>query len=93
MKTNYFTQRFGLIFLTNQPSPEVSYEETRVVDPDPYVFWAFRIRIRHHLYGSGSGSFHQQAKKERKTLISTFLLLLFDFLSSKTDVNVSSKSN
>ncbi len=55
-------------------------------------FWASRIRIRHYLYGSGSRSFHQQAKKVRKTLIPVFLLL-FDFLSLKTDVNVSSKSN
>jgi hypothetical protein len=39
----------------------------------------------------GSGSFNQQAKKVRKTrkpLISTFLRLLFDFISLKTDVNV-----
>jgi hypothetical protein len=38
-------------------------------------FWASRIRIHHYLYGSesGSGSFHHQAKKGRKTLISTFL--------------------
>ncbi len=51
-------------------------------------FWASRIRIRHYLYGS----FHHQAKKiVRKTLISTVLLLLNDFLSFKTDVNVSQK--
>jgi hypothetical protein len=34
-----------------------------------------------------------QAKKVRKTLIPTFLWLLYDFLSSKNDVNVPSKSN
>ncbi len=94
MKTNYFTPAvFFFETLTNQPSPEVSHEETRVVDPDTYVFWAFRIRIRHHLYGSGSGSFHQQAKTVKKTLISNILLLLFNFLSLKTDVNVPSKRN
>ncbi len=31
------------------------------------------------LYGSGSESYHQQAKKLRKTLISTALWLLYDF--------------
>ncbi len=40
----------------------------------------------------GSGFFHHQAKKVRKTLISTFLCLLLDFLDMKTDVNVPSKS-
>jgi hypothetical protein len=35
-----------------------------VVDPDPYVFG---------LPGSGSGSFYYQAKKVRKTLLSTVL--------------------
>jgi hypothetical protein len=34
-----------------------------------------------------------QAKIERKTLIPAVLLLLFDFLSLKNDVNVPSKSN
>ncbi len=32
-------------------------------------------------------------KKSKKTLISTILLLLFDFSSKKTDVNLPSKSN
>jgi hypothetical protein len=36
-----------------------------------------------------SGSFHKTGKKVRKTFIST----IFEFLSLKTDVNVSSKSN
>jgi hypothetical protein len=39
----------------------------------------------------GSGSFYHQAKTVRKTLIPTFLGLLFDFLSLKNDVNVPSK--
>jgi hypothetical protein len=34
-----------------------------------------------------------QAKIVRKTLIPTVLLLLFDFLSLKNDVNVPSESN
>ncbi len=38
-------------------------------------------------------SFSFQAKKVRKTLISTIFLLLFDFLSWKTDINIPSKSN
>ncbi len=44
-------------------------------------------------YGSGSGSFYHKAKLVRKTLISTVLGLLFDFLSLKNDKNVPSKSN
>ncbi len=34
-----------------------------------------------HKYGSGCGSFHHQAKTVRKTLISSVLQLLYDFLS------------
>jgi hypothetical protein len=48
------------------------------------------------MYGSGSGSgigsFNQQAKTVRKTLILTVLCLLVDFLSLKNYVNVPSKS-
>ncbi len=36
----------------------------------------------------GSGTFYHQAKIVRKTLISTVLWLLYDFLSLKNDVNV-----
>ncbi len=54
------------------------------------TFWASRIQIRHNFYGSGS--FHHQAKKVRKTFIFS-VLWLYDFLSEKTDVNVPSKSN
>jgi hypothetical protein len=40
------------------------------------------------------GSFHQQAKKLRKTFISTVLRLLYDFLSLKNnDVNLPAKRN
>ncbi len=45
------------------------------------------------IYLYGSGSFHQQAKKWRKTLIPTVLWLLYDFLSLKNDANVPSKRN
>jgi hypothetical protein len=45
-------------------------------DPDPLV------------KRYGSGSFYHKAKTVRKTLISTVLLLLFDFLSLKNDAKV-----
>jgi hypothetical protein len=60
-----------------------SSDKTSVVDLDldPYVFGPPRSGTVFILYGSGpgSGSFHQQANKVRKTLISTILWLLFDF--------------
>ncbi len=43
--------------------------------------------------GSGSGSFDHHAKIVRKTLITTVLWLLHDFLASKNDVNVLSKTS
>jgi hypothetical protein len=47
-----------------------------VVDPDPYVFGPPGSGSVNILYGYGvgseSGSFYQQAKKVRKTLISPF---------------------
>ncbi len=48
------------------------------------------IRIRHNLYGPDPSI---NKKKSKKTLISTILWLLFDFLSLKTDVNVHWKNN
>jgi hypothetical protein len=55
-------------------------------------FWASRIRIRHYL--DGYGSFRRQAKKVRKTLISTVLRLLYEILKSlKTDLNFPLKSS
>ncbi len=56
----------------------------------------FRIRIHRihrsfrtsERYGSGSGTSNHQAKIVRKHMISTVLLLLYDFLSVKNDVNV-----
>ncbi len=50
------------------------------------MFLSSRIRNRHYLYGSRT--FHQQVRKERKTLISSILWLLFEFLSLKTDIKV-----
>jgi hypothetical protein len=47
------------------------------------------LGLPHQRCGSGSGSFHQQAKIVRKTLIPTVL----EFLSLKNDLNVPSKSN
>ncbi len=57
---------------------------------DPYVFGpagsaAGSVSQR---YGSGSGSFHYQAKIVRKPLIFAVLQLIYDFLSLKNDVNV-----
>ena len=62
------------------------------------------IQINHKVFGSpefvyvsqkyrsgsglGTGSSHNQAKIVRKPLISTVLLLLYDFLSVKNDVNI-----
>jgi hypothetical protein len=44
-------------------------------DPDQYVFGppGFASVSVGHKYGSGYGSFHHQAKIERKTLLSTVL--------------------
>ncbi len=52
------------------------------------VLWIW-IRIRHYLYGSGYGSFHQQAKKYDNPWLPVFYYFcpLFDFLSLKTDVD------
>jgi hypothetical protein len=57
--------------------------------PDPLVFGPPGSGSIIRRYGSGSGSFYHQAK----TLITNVLWLLSDFLSLKSDVNVSSKSN
>jgi hypothetical protein len=57
--------------------------------PDPedlYVFGPPGSASEIYLYGSGS--FHQQAKKRRKILISTVLRLLYDFLFLNSAVNV-----
>ncbi len=74
-----------------QDRPENEIISSSVADPDPYIFWASRIRIHSTRYGSGS--FHHQAKIVRKTLIPSVLGLLYNFISLKNDVNVSSKSN
>ncbi len=53
-------------------------------------FWASWILIRNYL--SWSGSIHQQAKKVRKTSISTILWLIFDFFFFEEWCSVPSKS-
>ncbi len=72
---------------------EVSGLLSGVGDPDPwdpYVLGppGFPSGSVSHQYGSGSGSYYHLAKIVRKTLISTVLQLLYDFLSWKTNVNV-----
>jgi hypothetical protein len=78
----------------------VHFVECSVEDPDPshpHVFGPPRSGSesisQRHGSGSGSGSFYNQAKIVRKTLIPTVLLLLFEFLSLKNDLTVSSKGN
>jgi hypothetical protein len=44
------------------------------------------------LFCNVSGSFHEQAKKEKKTCNVYYFVILFNVLSMKTDVNVPSKS-
>ncbi len=60
---------------------------------EPLCFWASRIRIRIRLYLYGSGSFNQQGKKVRKTLILLIYDFFFNITSLKTSINVTSKSN
>ncbi len=56
-------------------------------------FWTSRIRIRIHYSEVWIRIIYHNAKIVRKTLIPTVLWLLLDFLYSKNDVNVPSKSN
>ncbi len=60
------------------------------IPEDPYVFGppGSASGSVNHKYGPGSGSFLHQTKIVRKTLISTILWLIYDFLSLKNDVNV-----
>ncbi len=55
-------------------------------------FWASWIRIRNFFYPA-PGSFQQQANKWRKTMISTVLRHLYDFLSLKNDCKCIFKMN
>jgi hypothetical protein len=74
--------------------PDGSVVGSSVVDPDPpdpHVFGPSGSGSTSQRYGSGS--FYHHAKIVRKTLIPTILLIFFDFLSLKNDVNVPSKSN
>ncbi len=63
-------------------------------EPDPYDFGPPGSGSVSTRYGSesGSGSFYHQPKVVSKILIPTVLWLLYDFLFSKNDVNVASKS-
>jgi hypothetical protein len=61
--------------------------------PDPHFFGPPGSGSGYISQRYGSGSFYHSAQIVRKTLISTVLGLLFDFLPLKTDVNVPSKSN
>jgi hypothetical protein len=88
----------GIVLNSNvDPNPPV-HLFLGFLDQDPLVSGmdpdqdADRIRIRIRIR-IGSGSFYHSAKIVRKTLISTVLLRLFDFLSLKSYVNVPSKSN
>jgi hypothetical protein len=44
------------------------------------------------MYGFGSGSFHQQAKKNKKNLDLNFFAIFNALFSLKTDVNVPTKA-
>ncbi len=86
--------RYGTILLIRK----YRYLTGCVPDPkDPHVFGppgsASGSIIYFYGFGSVSESFNQQAKNWRKTLISTVLWFLYDFLSLKNDVSVPSKSN
>jgi hypothetical protein len=61
--------------------------------PDPHVFGPPGSGSTSQRYGSGSGSFYHHAKNSKENLDSYYFVTLFDFLSSKNDVNVPSKSN
>jgi hypothetical protein len=66
----------------------VEYSVWQCCGSGSVCFWSSRIRICRYL---SDASINKQ--KVRKTLISTiFFLLLFDFLSLKTNVNIPSKS-
>jgi hypothetical protein len=64
-----------------------------VADPNPHVFGPPGSGSISQRYGSGSGSFYHHANIVRKTFDSYYFVTLFDFLSLKNDVNVSSESN
>jgi hypothetical protein len=77
------------------------WKELRESDPDPhpdpdpwdpYVFGPPRSASGSNSQRYRSGFFYHQAKIVRKSLIPTVLLLLYDFLSLRNDVNVAAKS-
>ena len=74
----------GLLFSVLLDKKKSSWK-TSVGEPNPCVFGppGSATGSVSHKYGSDSGSFHHQAKIVRKTLISTVLWFLYDFLSLK----------
>jgi hypothetical protein len=70
------------------PNPDLDSSDPNVCGPPGSRTGSISER---HGAGSVSGSFYHLAKIVKKTLIPTVLLLLFDFLLLKNDVNVPSK--
>jgi hypothetical protein len=84
MERGRFTASTGKLIVSSVADP----------DPlDPHVFGPPGSGSISQRYGCGSGYFYYKEKIVRKTLFSTVLLRLFDFLSLKNDGNVPSKSN
>ncbi len=70
---------------SNENFTDMQVSSTSVADPEP------NPDPDSHVFGPPSpGSFYHKAKIVRKTLISTVLRLLFDFLSLKNYVSVPS---
>ncbi len=82
----FFSERVQIGIL--ELSIQIRTQESSVADPDPYVFEP-----------PGSGFISPEpillssSKNRKKNLDPSVLWLLYDFLSLKNDVNVSSKSN
>jgi hypothetical protein len=61
--------------------------------PDPHVFGPPGSGSGSTSQRYGSGSFYYHGKNSKKSLDSYFFVTLFDFLSLKNDVSLTSKSN
>jgi hypothetical protein len=70
----------------NVPKPDPHPEDPCVFGPPGSASGSVIFLYR-------SGSFHLWAQRWRKTLITTFLWLFYDFISLKNDINVPSKRN
>ncbi len=108
-KDNYFSWRLGLrtsgtfTWSPSDPAPPwtsalwsrwaFSSVPDPNLDPNTHFLGPPGSGSTSQEYGSGFRSFYHQAKIVRKTLLSTVLWLLLDFLSLKNDVNAPSKSN